>query len=445
VEVTDLPTDGIPRLLSLSRIVALVLLGSAPLQAFPDGDFDESFYFDGKYLLPQLAENLDQEFLAVAEAPDGRLVVAGVRETLLGTSTLIWTALDGTTAPTICTVFTAIEPPILARANAIVFDSAGRLLVGGRADFLGEIDIEGIVLRFLYPACTLDTSFGEGGVVRTNFAASGEVHALAVDGQQRVVAAGSASASGFVLRLDGSGDPDETFDGDGRRDLPETPLALDLQDDGKILLAALALGSQWIHVVRLDDLGELDGTFSGNGRVELDFRETERPVGIRLDHHRPGIVVAGIAVTSVTFETSLARLSPDGELDPEFDDDGLWVGYCAGAGNEFPEGLALQSDGRIVVAGARGSNPFVCRLLPDGSPDPSFGDSGVALLPFHSAGGGNSGASAIALRGSGKIALAGRAFDANPGTGAAAQLLNSLIFSDGFERGSTRSWSNEVP
>jgi uncharacterized delta-60 repeat protein len=370
-------------------------------------------------------------------------VVAGVRETPVGTSTLIWMALDGASAPTICTVFTALEPPVLARANAVAFDGAGRLLVGGRADFLGEVDVQGIVLRFLYPACTLDASFGDGGMVRTDFATFGEVRDLAVDAEERVLAGGAADSGGFLLRLDEGGDPDSTFDGDGRRDLSERPYALALQDDGRILVAAQSGGSTLIYVLRFDSLGDLDGTFSGDGRVEFDFRETEAPIGIRFDRHRPGIVVAGRAATSVTLETTLARLDLDGDPDPEFDDDGQWVGYCTGQSWESAGGFALQADGRILVAGAGGESParpFVCRFLPDGTPDPDFGVSGVAYAPFHSEPGGTSGAVEMILRTSGRIALAGWSYDDNPLTGAAAQLENSLIFADGFERGSSASW-----
>jgi uncharacterized delta-60 repeat protein len=414
-----------------------------PLAALPDGDLDLGFYTDGRYVLPQQAPDFDQEFRTLTEAPDGRLVVAGYRETPLGTSTLIWMALDGATAPTICTVFAAVEPPVLARANAVAFDGAGRLLVGGRADFLGDVDIQGIVLRFLYPACTLDTDFGDGGMVRTNFSSHGEVHTVAVDGEERILAGGAADGGGFVLRLDEDGDPDTTFDGDGRRELPELPYALDLQDDGRILVAAQSSGGAVIYALRFDSLGDLDGTFSDDGRVELDFRETEVPVGIRYDRHRPGIVVAGRAATSVTLETSLARLELDGDADPEFGEDGLWVGYCTGQGFENAGGLALQGDGRILVAGSGGGNParpFVCRFLPSGAPDPDFGISGVARPHLHVAPGGTSGAVEVLVRTGGKIALAGWSYDDNPRTGAAAQLENSLVFADGFERGSTASW-----
>jgi uncharacterized delta-60 repeat protein len=424
-------------------LVGLAVATPPPLAALPDGDFDLEFYTDGKYILPQQAPEFDQELLALTEAPDGRLVVAGVRETPLGTSTLIWMALDGATAPTICTVFTAVEPPVLARANAVAFDGAGRLLVGGRADFLGDVDIQGIVLRFLYPACTLDADFGDGGVVRTDFSSYGEVHTVAVDNEERILAGGAADGGGFILRLDEGGDPDTTFDGDGRRDLVELPYALDLQDDGRILVAAQSSGSAVIYALRLDSLGDFDGTFSGDGRVELDFREAETPIGIRFDRHRPGIVVAGRASTSVTLETSLARLELDGNFDPEFDEDGLWVGLCTGQSFEGAGGLALQGDGRILVAGSGGGSParpFVCRFLPSGAPDPDFGIAGVARPQFHVAPGGNSGAVDVILRTSGKIALAGWSYDDNPRTGAAAQLENSVIFADGFERGSTASW-----
>lgn len=70
---------------------------------------------------------------------------------------------------------------------------------------------------------------------------------------------------------------------------------------------------------------------------------------------------------------------------------------------EFDEShaVAVQPDGKIVVAGAFG---LVARLLPSGALDPSFGDSGSVTLPFK---GNSEQHSVVALQGDGKIVVAG--------------------------------------
>ncbi len=73
--------------------------------------------------------------------------------------------------------------------------------------------------------------------------------------------------------------------------------------------------------------------------------------------------------------------------------------------------LALQPDGKVVVAGS--SSPFVgnanfalARYNPDGSLDPTFGSGGTVITDF---GGNGDGAAALALQPDGKIVVAGSA------------------------------------
>jgi len=100
------------------------------------------------------------------------------------------------------------------------------------------------------------------------------------------------------------------------------------------------------------------------------------------------------------------RYLPDGSLDGSFGSGGL---VAADLGSfEEPRAVALQRDGKIVVAGETDCETARCfaamRLNPDGSPDPTFGAGGVVRVPFylHAAW-----ANDVAIDGQGRIVMAG--------------------------------------
>ena len=76
----------------------------------------------------------------------------------------------------------------------------------------------------------------------------------------------------------------------------------------------------------------------------------------------------------------LARVRVDGQLDPSFGAGGV-VTWSAGEHHEAARSVAIQGDGRIVVAGTTNdwSSVTLARYLPSGQPDPSFGDGGYVV------------------------------------------------------------------
>jgi len=95
---------------------------------------------------------------------------------------------------------------------------------------------------------------------------------------------------------------------------------------------------------------------------------------------RPAILFGLTFLTlSLLGVSSAANLPLAGSLDPSFGSGGV-VTHSLGSGEDpFIGGILVQPDGKIVVAG--GSTPgdhglLLARYLPDGSPDPSFGDGG---------------------------------------------------------------------
>jgi uncharacterized delta-60 repeat protein len=102
------------------------------------------------------------------------------------------------------------------------------------------------------------------------------------------------------------------------------------------------------------------------------------------------IVVAGSARDGGVTDVMLARFGSDGSLDTSFGAGGTVLTAIGDGDDVGAAALALQADGRIVVAGrasdAGGTNLMVARYNADGSPDTSFGTGGVSLVPLGDAG-----------------------------------------------------------
>jgi uncharacterized delta-60 repeat protein len=156
--------------------------------------------------------------------------------------------------------------------------------------------------------------------------------------------------------------------------------------------------------------GRLDAAFGNGGTVVTEFPSSysgARALAVQPDGR---VVAAGFAHTddSILSDFALTRYDARGVADPTFGDGGR---VRTDFGGRFDEALAVavQPDGRIVVAGASsdaaGSDMAVARYTGDGALDPSFDGDGMALLDF----GGPSAARAVAVQGDGRVVVAGRA------------------------------------
>jgi uncharacterized delta-60 repeat protein len=150
---------------------------------------------------------------------------------------------------------------------------------------------------------------------------------------------------------------------------------------------------------------ELDPDFSGDGKDVITFplpqQHTARAVVVQPDG---SIVVGGDAAWADTgFDFTLVRYGSDGLLDSSFGVHGIARSHLPG--NERALDLALQPDGKLVVAGNTSPSQHITlvRFNSDGTLDTSFGNGGVTGTNF----GTFSFASAVAIRPDGKIVAGG--------------------------------------
>jgi uncharacterized delta-60 repeat protein len=277
----------------------------------------------------------------------------------------------------------------LAGAYAVALQPDGKIVAAGWAG------VQFALARY-NPDGSLDTTFGSGGRVRTSLGGSARGRALALQPDGKIVVAGTP---GFRLaRYNPDGSPDLDFGAFGTisTDLGSgsNAFALGLQSDGKLVVAgqskldgsgtdfAVARYTPEAFVVG----GGLDGSFGTGGVATTDvrFRDEAFAVAVQPDGK---IVAAGRASASAMFGPSvvaLARYHPDGSADLSFGGGGQVTTAFNNGDNDRASALALQPDGKIVVAGVTATNGggsafAVARYNADGSLDGTFGSAGQVI------------------------------------------------------------------
>lgn len=156
-----------------------------------------------------------------------------------------------------------------------------------------------------------------------------------------------------------------------------------LQPDGKIVVGG-AIGSQTSALVRLLPDGKLDTSFGVGGLVESKLVPTYNTAFTAVAIQSDGKILAAgavdLEVDKRSRDLTIARYLPNGTLDVTFGQGGFTAtdfgsdDYSA----EYPNSMVLLPDGRIVVAGHGGSptDLVAARFKPDGSLDDTFGTNG---------------------------------------------------------------------
>lgn len=182
--------------------------------------------------------------------------------------------------------------------------------------------------------------------------------------------------------------------------------------------------------------GDLDPSFGSGGTVRMLTSEEE--ISIRAVATQPDLKVV-LAGSEEPGSVILVRLLPNGDLDPSFGAGGKVTTPFPGGFGEA-RAIALQPDGKIVIAGAAKGltdNDFlVARYNTDGSPDLGFGGGdGIELVPV---GPSHDSAEAVAIGPGGRILATGRAELGGSKRGAAVVVLKpegnpDLAFSEDGE------------
>jgi len=340
-----------------------------------DGSLDPSFGAAGKQT-SDFFGNLDQAN-GVALESDGKIVVVGVTKRSDSFSTgdfaLARYNPDGTLDPGFGAAGKQTSDFFgnFDQANGVVIQPDGKIVLAGYAQHGDDNPTADFALARYKLNGDLDQGFGSGGKVTTDFFGGEDVaYAIAIQSDGKLVVAGLAFNSGagstdFALaRYNPDGSLDQAFGAGGKQTTdffgkPSAAFSVALQPDGNIVAAGYAtLGNSVSSIdfalARYNPDGSLDQTFGAGGRQTTDFfgdYDAAGAVAIQADGK---IVVAGAGSHgSSTGDLALARYDRDGALDQTFGAGGLRTTNLQGKSddNDLARAVAIQADGNIVVAG----------------------------------------------------------------------------------------------
>jgi uncharacterized delta-60 repeat protein len=237
----------------------------------------------------------------------------------------------------------------------------------------------------------LDPSWDTDGI-RDDSGGSDPDVAVAPDGKVVV----STGFTDELFRYNADGTPDTSFDGDGRVASPERINALAVQSDGKIVVVGESGGDFWF--ARFNTNGSLDMSFDGDGEQTVDFGGQEQANAVVIQSG--GRILA--AGTMDDSEYALARLTSAGAPDTSFDTDGRQTVDFGGA-TERGQGVAVQSNGRIIVTGLSAGDFATAGLTDSGGLDGGFGAGGKVTTDF----GQFDTANAVAIDSSNRVVVVG--------------------------------------
>ena len=182
----------------------------------------------------------------------------------------------------------------------------------------------------------------------------------------------------------------------------ELPVRPVVQVDGKIVVcttlnSSASTGTDFL-VARFNADGTPDTSFSFDGKVAIDFdgglgRDACNGVEVQADGK---IVAVGSSRANASNDDfAIARLEASGDLDTTFGagTGKTLVNFDLGGNNkDIGSAIALQPDGKLVVAGSsstasNGTDFAIVRLLDDGTRDTSFNLTGRVTVGFNLPGG----------------------------------------------------------
>lgn len=389
--------------MAAAAAVAVALTGAAP--AHGAGELDTTFGGNG-YQLWYLPGTDGGALRGVAATPGGGFAFAGDIVDFLDTEAI--TMKVGATGE----LDASYGEDGATRADfgstnfyydALV-DSEGRTwAVGTSAPSFFDSDV--LISRYL-PDGTPDPSFAGdghqfvdlgGGITDTGYAA-------ALQGDGKLVVAAEASFSQAqgggdqdfnVIRLNPDGSLDNTFGANGVKTLDLSGVhdrPSDIAVDGSSIVVAgtrggwlgstgSVIGTPQMAVVRLEPDGDPDPTFGTNGVAVADFglNATAGPWGLAMRGSAP-VLTGRVQRPGTADAIGIAAFTEDGEADASFGggDGTAEVDLMGGSTFEWGSDVAIDSQGRPVVAARADQTMAVLRFTAAGAPDAAFGCNGVA-------------------------------------------------------------------
>lgn len=262
--------------------------------------------------------------------------------------------------------------------NDLLLQPDGKLILGG-AFPSGTFSL----VRY-HPNGSLDPSF------QSDQFSTGHNYALGFQGSDKIL----LYFGSRLYRYNIDGEIDTSFGEDGAiANLPNTSIGyavgLNQQADGKILVWGDGYDGDAtsfdLYMKRVTPDGQLDSTFAENGLFWFDYNgDIDIPFSAAVQSDGK-ILLGGTTYIPNTFgwHVLMARLHPDGTMDSTFGVNGVIEKEFKGSDKVY--GIAVQPDNKILICGYTSENDIpesiVARFNPEGNLDSTFGDFGVRYFP----------------------------------------------------------------
>ena len=410
----------------LIEIILFFVIGNCIAQS--PGELDNTFGTNG--IVTTDFNNLSDYGYSVRQQTDGKIIVGGSSQNANGKFALARYNIDGSLDTTFGTngkVTTVVGSSGWGHSVAIQTDN--KIVIAGSS--YGNTDVDFTIVRYEING-SLDTTFGIGGIVKTDFAGSDDnAYTMAIQPDGKIVVCGdivniSVPAIHFALaQYNTDGSLDTTFGtggkvitnlgGNDERIYSVAVYSNEKIPNDKIVVAGVSNknSSKDFAIVRYNYDGSLDNTFGTGGKVTTDFRginDYGYGVAIQSDNK---IVVTGYTEDDLYQVDTLhiVRYNDNGSLDSTF---GVSGKVTTDFGNSFAGGnsVAIQSDGKIVIAGFSGTHSNfvfgVSRYNINGSLDTTFSTDGKVTTPIGSS---NAEGKSMTIQSDGKIVVSGYSYN----------------------------------
>lgn len=313
--------------------------------------------------------------------------------------------------------------------------SDGKIVIAGNAtDGLND---DFTILR-LNTNGTLDNTFSVDGIAQTSFGSGVDnCYAVVIQPDGKILAAGYSDVAGTdyiaIARYNSDGTLDLSFSTDGKvlqSIASNGSIASDiaLQSDGKIIIAGRADNGMGFRfaVARFNTNGDLDMTFGSSGYEVILIGSSYGIQNGLVILPNDKILMGGSYDNTSEMDLVLIRLNSNGSLDNSFGTGGIVTNDIDGRNNQIRD-IALQPDGKIVVAGIQDlntlSNFLVARYDSLGVLDSDFNSYGYVFTDFDAS---RDEAYAIAMQPNGRIVVAGDAWTGTNVNFALARYISGL-------------------
>ena len=284
--------------------------------------------------------------------------------------------------------------------SGMALQSDGKILATGTSN-------NKFVLVRYTPNGTFDSSFGNNGIVQTNFTFGTSWSNVIVQSDNKILVSGTDNYKPFVARYNSDGTIDTGFGNNGvqyivilGRDNSSMP-GMALSADGKILLVGLKPGNvsdpRFIYVTRLNSDGSTDNSFGPDGTglsllsPDINYANgtalSSNPKGIAFNSQGEIFVQIQFSInpgTSYLSDYGMLKYSSSGIWDVSFGEGGIAAAHINHTGQILESGFEISADDKIISVARKIYQPMaqtgliLVKYNTDGTFDTDFGTNGIS-------------------------------------------------------------------